>query len=229
VSVSNGKVVYISGSNGNNILVGLADKGTQSYVNSYVAVTTQDFTINEIGYATTFGLVQDINTSTLTEGAIVYLNTSGTLTSTKPTTGNIIIIGICARSHATQGKIFVSVKSDISTLQQVVDAGNITNKEVIFDGTAKTLASETVFSVKKDANTNWGRMRGDGVLAFQKGEISDFKSTATTIYDNFHSENISYFGVENTDQNAVINVGTVPSSGTNGFSVSNTGGWSKML
>jgi len=62
----------------------------------------------------TLGLVDNIDTSALTEGAAVYLSptVAGGLTSTKPSSPNhMVVIGFCVRSQANNGVLFVKVQN----------------------------------------------------------------------------------------------------------------------
>lgn len=107
----NGKAVYISGSDGSNLRVAYANAGAENTSAGTIGVLAEDLNNGNAGYVTTFGLVRAIDTSTLTEGAPVWLaTTNGGLTATRPTAPNHgVMVGFCLRAHATQGVIFVRV------------------------------------------------------------------------------------------------------------------------
>ena len=110
-ALSNGKAVYISGSNGVNLLASYANAGAENTSSQTIGITTEEIGSNQHGFVTTFGLVRNIDTSTLIEGAAVWLGTTnGGLTATRPAAPNHgVLIGFCLRKHATVGVIFVRV------------------------------------------------------------------------------------------------------------------------
>lgn len=112
--IANGKAVYITGSTGIFATMALAQANSEVGSSVVIGMTTQDIVKNTEGYVTTFGLVRDINTSALTEGAAVWLSPSvaGDVTSTKPVAPDHgVLIGYCIRSHPTLGTIFVKVQN----------------------------------------------------------------------------------------------------------------------
>lgn len=109
--ITNGQPLYVSGASNDRPIVNLAqaDGVPQAYA---TLVATEDIANNQAGYATTFGMVRDIDTKTvpLTEGAIFYLDaaTPGAFTMTPPTAPNFkIFMGICLKQSTTEGVIIV--------------------------------------------------------------------------------------------------------------------------
>jgi|2_EtaG_2_1085320.scaffolds.fasta_scaffold00705_2 hypothetical protein len=114
-TINDGKAVYISGATGQlpNITLAQADATTTSRV---VGVATHDIENNSNGYITTFGVVNDVDTSSWSDGDTLYLDasTAGDLTNTAPTGTELdVIVGTVAHSHATQGKILVRTGQDL--------------------------------------------------------------------------------------------------------------------
>lgn len=110
----NGKVVRFIGSDGANKTVAYAQANAEVNSTTTIAVMTEDAVGGAAGFATTFGLVRDINTSALTEGAVVWLSPTvlGGMTTTKPSAPqHSVIVGYCVRSHAVNGSIFVNVQN----------------------------------------------------------------------------------------------------------------------
>lgn len=109
-----GKVVYTVGSDGSNKTVAYAQADSDIKSATTFGVMTETATGGAKGFATVFGLVRDINTSHLTEGASIYLSSStpGEMTTTKPVAPqHMVYIGVCIRQHATTGVIFVNVQN----------------------------------------------------------------------------------------------------------------------
>lgn len=110
-AISNGEVVMFAGAQGDHILGAKADQQAVGFSPEYViGVATQDFSINEFGFVTTFGKVRGLDTSGYAEGNILYLNPSvaGALTTTKPTPpDHIHQIAAVLSSNPAEGTILV--------------------------------------------------------------------------------------------------------------------------
>src|SRR3546814_5253376 len=76
-TILNGRPVRITGGLGTNALVGLAN-GT----GGVVGVATEDIPNNTTGRITTFGVVNDIDTSAFNDGDTIYASATGTLSTT---------------------------------------------------------------------------------------------------------------------------------------------------
>ena len=132
-SISNGKAVYAIGSTGENATIGLATTSDGDIAQRTIGIATMDIPANGFGDVTTFGEVNDINTSGLTEGALVYLGLNGNLTSVEPVAPTPkISLGLCIRSHLTQGRIAVYVRP-IARLNKLTDvhAPNLLDGDVL--------------------------------------------------------------------------------------------------
>lgn len=107
-----GKAVYVVGSDGANKTVRYAQANTEATSSKTFGIMAESVTGGDKAFVATHGIVSDIDTSALTEGAAVWLSPSvaGGLTTTKPSAPNhLVLMGFCVRSHATVGKIFVHV------------------------------------------------------------------------------------------------------------------------
>lgn len=109
-----GQAVYITGSDGTNKLVALAQANTEPTSSKTFAVMTESISGGSKGFCTTFGLVRNLNTDHLTEGAAVWLSptTPGNLTSTRPTAPNhAVFVGFCVRRNLNNGVLFVNIQN----------------------------------------------------------------------------------------------------------------------
>jgi hypothetical protein len=103
----NGKVVRVTGASGQRLTAALADNTSDLTSATILGIMTQDVLNNQQGFATLAGLVRDLNTSSFTEGDVLYLGSSGGITNVKPVTPlHLVTVGYCVRSHATEGSIF---------------------------------------------------------------------------------------------------------------------------
>lgn len=109
-----GEAVFITGSDGTNKLVALAQANTEPTSSKTFAIMAESISGGSKGFCTTFGLIRGLNTNALTEGAAVWLSptTPGGLTSTRPTQPNhAVFIGFCVRKNRNNGVIFVNIQN----------------------------------------------------------------------------------------------------------------------
>lgn len=113
-ALNEGQAVYITGSDGTNKLAALAQGNTESTSSKTFAVMTESISGGTKGFCTTFGLVRNLNTDALTEGAAVWLSPTvpGGLTATKPVApDHAVFIGFCVRKNQNNGVIFVNIQN----------------------------------------------------------------------------------------------------------------------
>jgi hypothetical protein len=142
-TILNGSVVYITGATGQNPTIALAKSNALS-TSVTVGMATHDISNNTIGKITTFGLVNDLNTSSFADGALLFLSptTAGLLTTTVPSSPNYsVYVGIVAYSHINNGKIFIRPEQPISLNTGLTDGNNVT---------PSVLAVKTVLDNKAD-------------------------------------------------------------------------------
>jgi hypothetical protein len=145
-TILNGSVVYITGATGQNPTISLAKANALS-TSVTVGMATHDVANNTIGKITTFGLVNDLNTSSFTDGALLFLSpiTAGLLTTTVPSSPNYsVYVGIVAYSHINNGKIFIRPEQPISLNALLTDGNNVT---------PSVLAVKTALNLKADLNS----------------------------------------------------------------------------
>ncbi len=107
--IPNGSVVYITGALGQNPTIGLAQANDLATCVT-IGVATHDIGINNVGKVTTFGNVNDYDTSAYTDGQFLFLSptVAGGFTTTAPSSPNYFVY-VCQvlHAHPTQGKLFV--------------------------------------------------------------------------------------------------------------------------
>ena len=109
-----GQAVYITGSDGTNKLVALAQANTEPTSSKTFAIMTESISGGSKGFCTTFGLVRNLDTNHLVEGGPVWLSatTPGNLTATRPTTpDHAVFVGFCVRKNKNNGVIFVNIQN----------------------------------------------------------------------------------------------------------------------
>lgn len=111
VTISDGAVVRITGSSGTHLTVDLADASVEATSASTYGVVTETIANNASGYVTLFGVVRDINTQGIPEGATIYLSeTAGQFTHIPPVApAHRVVVGHCIKASAGAGQIYVKV------------------------------------------------------------------------------------------------------------------------
>lgn len=135
-TITNGSVVYVTGASGQRPTIALAIATTNAVANATIGLATQDIANGQNGYVTIFGLVHDLNTSSFTDGALLYLSatTAGALTTTAPTPPRTVVaVGVCLYAHATEGIIGVSLRflGMLASRVIVSDAGGYFTSESV--------------------------------------------------------------------------------------------------
>jgi hypothetical protein len=113
-TIEKGQVVYISGHDGTNPTIGIADADDASKMPAF-GLANEQITDTNTGEIITYGPITNIDTSHFNSGDSLYVNTGfdsvdDTITSTAPSgeSGFIQKIGQVIRSHASTGSIFIS-------------------------------------------------------------------------------------------------------------------------
>ena len=109
--LGNGTVVYVSGAQGNRPLIAKAFAGASPLQSLTFGITTEPIANNANGYVTTEGLVRDVNTTGMAEGAPLFLSaTPGEYTPTEPPVPRFqSLVGFCLREHANEGIVLARV------------------------------------------------------------------------------------------------------------------------
>lgn len=147
------------------------------------------------------GLLEGIDTSAFTIGTVLYPNTSGGFTSTKPTTGSYQALAFVVRSHANNGTILIeaSEPQPTSLSQFTNDSGFITSSAL-----SPYLTSAT-------AATTYQPLDGDlTAIAALAGTDGLVRKTAANTYT---LDTASYL---TTNQTVTLS-GDVTGSGTTGI------------
>ncbi len=149
-TIEKGQVVYISGHDGTNPTIGLADADDAAKMPAF-GLANEQITNNNTGKIITYGPITNINTSFFQAGEELFVNTTNdsagdTITSTAPTgeTGLIQKIGKVIRSHASTGTIFVTGAGRTNATPNL-------NNNNIFIGNGSNQVSTTAFAISLDS------------------------------------------------------------------------------
>lgn len=176
-TISNGDVVYVSGSQGQRVVVSLAQAVTTPTNQVFIAVATQAINNNQMGYLTRFGIVREVNTAAYLEGDILWVSsTAGKMTSLQPSKPySQIAVAIVTRAHAVQGTIMVS-PYNVPRLGQLTDV----SVAGATDGQALVYQASTGLWIPGIASGGVS----DGKIKVTAGDTADYAGTKFTSSDN---------------------------------------------
>jgi hypothetical protein len=142
-TLTKGTVVYINGVSGNTALLAKAIASGDSTSAQTLGVVEFDIANNQSGVVVLVGAVNNLDTSSYTEGVQLYLSgtTAGSFTSSKvlaPT--HLVYVGIVTRAHPTQGTIEVKIQNGYE-LDEIHDVqiSSPANKDILYHDTATSL------------------------------------------------------------------------------------------
>jgi hypothetical protein len=161
-NIPNGAAVYITASSGIGpagyirpiCKLALAD-GTQTKV-SVIGISTHDILSGSIGWVTTFGVVNNLDTSAFIEGDILYLSgiDSGSYSNINPLLPRETVkIGTVLVSDSTDGSIFVSTTPRIRT-PAILSAGMTSIPLLAFSGSNIFVSTASVSLYDNPAGSN---------------------------------------------------------------------------
>jgi hypothetical protein len=198
--LTNGKVVYQFSSDGSNVTVKYASASSEATASKTFGVMTEDATGGAKGFCTTFGYVRNINTSALTEGAMIWLSeTPGEMTTTRPTQpAHGVVVGRCIRQHATEGVIFVSIQNgfELDELHDVLITSKTNNDFIVYESATNLWKNKTISAVLGYTPAN-----GANYLALTGGTLTGdltLSGVNPRLYFTDTDNNPDYF-ISNTD------------------------------
>lgn len=136
--------VYVSGSNGNNILIHPASNSGEGTSSKTFGLLKQTLLNNEQGYVVTEGPLLNVDTSMAVEGDPVWLGPTGNLIyglANKPKAPqHLVYLGFVERAHQNQGKIFVKLQNGFE-IEELHDVRiiNPQNNDIIIYNTSSGL------------------------------------------------------------------------------------------
>lgn len=142
-TLTKGTVVYINGVSGNTPLFARAIASADSTSAQTLGVVEFDIPNNSNGVVVLVGAVNNLDTSSYTEGVQLYLSgtTAGAFTSSKilaPT--HLVYVGIVTRAHPTLGVIEVKIQNGYE-LDEIHDVqiSSLADKHILYYDNATTL------------------------------------------------------------------------------------------
>ncbi len=189
-ALTDGQVVYVTGSTGNLPSVSLADASSETTSAATLGVVTEVIANGADGFITVSGIVNQLNTLAFAEGDLLWLSeTAGQFTNVKPIApAHLVLIGYVIKRAGGNGSILVKIQNT----QELSESSDVLISAPKIDG--QGLFLQTIGSVQL-----WRNRSIVDVLGYTPA------NQATTITINGTTQDLS--------ANRTWSVGTVTSVG----------------
>jgi len=154
-AMSIGDVVYIQGAQGQRPDITLASASSESSSNKTLGIVAEAIGAGNEGFVTTFGVVKNVNTFGITEGAALWLSaTAGEFTETPPETpDHLVFVGYCLKASSGAGRIFVEPQNgyEIEELHNVLITTPADGDALIYNSASSIWINEDFDERAQDA------------------------------------------------------------------------------
>ena len=156
-TITKGQVVYVTGADGTNALIGLATASTEAGSSKTLGIAANTMTNNAFGYVIENGQISNVDTSAASAGDSVWLgNAPGSYTFANPPAkpSNSVYLGVVTKANPSTGEILVKVQNgyELNELHDV-NAGSPADGEALIwqDSTSQWVNGSVSGGVGLDA------------------------------------------------------------------------------
>lgn len=151
-TITKGQVVYVTGADGTNALIGLASASTDATSSKTLGIVANTMTNNAFGYVVENGQLSGIDTSAATAGSSVWLGTTaGSIVfDTPPAEPNHhVYLGVVTKANPSTGEILVKVQNgyELNELHDVFTTGVSTSLPLVYSSTSSGWVAQALSSV----------------------------------------------------------------------------------
>jgi len=150
-TLTDGQVVYVSGSTGELPSVALASNASESASSVTFGIVTESIAHGANGFITTNGIIHGLNTNAFDEGAAIYLgSTAGTFTQTKPIApANSVLVGYIIKKSGGNGSIFVKIQNgyELDELHNVLLTSKANNDGLFYESATGLWKNKTIAAI----------------------------------------------------------------------------------
>ncbi len=147
-TLTDGQVVYVTGSTGNLPTVALASNTLEASSSVTFGVVTETIANGADGFVTISGTVNGLNTLAYNEGDALYLgSTAGTFTNVKPVApANLVLIGYMIKKAGGNGSIFVKIQNgyELEELHDVLVTSVANNQGLFWDSATSLWKNKSI-------------------------------------------------------------------------------------
>lgn len=151
-TIAKGVPVYVSGSNGTNILISKAGNTTEATSSKVLGLTYASIANNASNYVITEGLLGGLNTSSAALGDSVWLGVDGALLfglANKPVApAHMVSLGVVTRVNGSTGEIFVKVQNgfELEELHDVLITSEADGDALVYEGASGLWKNRSLFA-----------------------------------------------------------------------------------
>lgn len=151
-TITKGQVVYVTGADGTNALIGLSSASAESGSSKTLGIAANTMTQNEFGYVIENGQLSNIDTSAATAGSSVWLgNTPGSYVFNSPPAepSHSVYLGVVTKANPSTGEILVKVQNgyELDELHDVFVGGVSTALPLVYSSTSSGWIAQALSSV----------------------------------------------------------------------------------
>lgn len=150
-TITKGQVVYITGADGTNALIGLASNTSDAASSKTLGIAANTMTNNAFGYVIENGQLSNIDTSAATAGSAVWLgSTPGSYQFTVPAEPNhAVYLGVVTKANVSTGEILVKVQNgyELNELHDVFTTGVSSSLPLVYNATSDGWIAQELSSV----------------------------------------------------------------------------------
>lgn len=189
-TITKGSVVYLDGSNGTVPSIKNALANADATSSRTFGIVEADIPTNSNGYVTNQGLLSPLDTSTVADGAVLWLSptVAGAFTTTKPAGPNHgVLVGIVVKGTSVgAGSIYVLIKngSELDEIHDVNITSPVTGQSIIWSSTASVWQNALIGSASISASAITSGHISSGAVgsaAIATGSINSTHLSATSV------------------------------------------------
>lgn len=150
-AIDRGKVVYVSGSQGQRLTIALADADTEILSKDTIGITAEAIADGSEGFVIISGVIGNMNTNGMADGATVFLSsTAGGYTTTAPSDpAHLVILGFIVKGGSSgAGSIYIKVDNGY----EIEELHNVTNS------VKGTIVDTDAFLLRDSVDSLWKRL-----------------------------------------------------------------------
>lgn len=229
-TLTDGQVVYITGSTGNLPSVSLANASSETTSAATLGVVTESIANGADGFVTVSGIVNGLNTLAFNEGDLLWLGTTaGTFTTTKPISPNhLVLIGYVIKKAGGNGSILVKIQNtqELEESSDVLFTSLANNQVLTYESATdlwknKSIATILGYTPANDASVV--KLTGDQSITGSKSFTTNTAAPAMVVTNNSTDNGIllqnTSTGRGITSNNVSSSTGIYSSNSSNGTGI----------
>jgi hypothetical protein len=150
-TLTDGQVVYVTGSTGELPSVSLADASSETTSAATLGVITETIANGSNGFATVSGIVHGLNTLAYNEGDLLWLSeTAGQFTNVKPVSpAHLVLIGYVIKKAGGNGSILVKIQNtqELEECSDVLFTSLANNDILAYESSTDLWKNKTIANV----------------------------------------------------------------------------------